>query len=137
MSETLEHTRLVGVIVNWIKVNHTAAPGLCLFCDSPTVLESEKPSPIEGFFPDVCAVTTPPAVTILGEAKTLPDLESARSYRQFMAFLRFLAVRPQPILLVATPWQASAAARNIVALAMRESRAKPVTVRFLTDQETL
>lgn len=135
MSETLAHTRLVGVIVTWAKTKYLSTPGMCFFCDSPTVLESEKPSPVEGFYPDICVMSTPPAVTMLGEAKTLPDLESARSYQQFLAFLRFLAARPKPTLVIATPWQATATARNIIARAKRESHAKAVPVHFLTDQD--
>ena len=137
MSETLAHTRLVGVIVNWVRVKYSITPGLCLFCDCPTILETEKPSPIEGFFPDVCALTTPPALTILGEAKTLPDLESSRSFQQVVAFLRFLRARPRPSLVIATPWQAMATARSIIALARRESRTKDVQVHFLTDQAAI
>jgi hypothetical protein len=134
MSETLAHTRLVGVIVNWVQAKYSTTPGFCLFCDCPTVLETEKPSPIEGFFPDVCALTTPSALTILGEAKTLPDLESSRSFQQLVAFLRFLAARPQPSLIIATPWQATATARNIIIHARLESRVKHVQLHFLTDQ---
>jgi hypothetical protein len=135
MSETLAHTRLVGVIVNWVKVEYPATPGLCLFCDCPPILETEKPSAIEGFFPDVCAISTPPAVTLIGEAKTVPDLESQRSYKQFVAFLRFLAARPKPTLVVATPWQAAATAKNLITLAQRESRTKAVQLRFLNDHD--
>ena len=136
MSETLAHTRLVGMIVKWVQAQYSATPGLCLFCDCPPVLETEKPSPIEGFFPDVCAVSTPPAFTLIGEAKTVPDLESQRSYKQFLAFLRFLAARPNSILVIATPWQATAAARNIITLAQRESRTEIVQLRFLNDWNT-
>ena len=136
MSETIAHTRLVAIIVCWVNITYSTTPGLCLFCDSPTVLDSEKPSPIEGFFPDICALSSPPTVTMIGEAKTLPDLESPRSYQQFVAFLRFLAARPAPAFVVATPWQASATARNIVAQAKRESNAKVVPVHFLTDEST-
>lgn len=135
MSETLAHTRLVGVIVRWLRVEYAAVPGLCLFCDCPPVLETEKPAPIEGFFPDVCALCTPPALTLIGEAKTTPDLESPRSYRQFMAFLRFLAARPKPTLVLATPWQATATAKNVIKQAQRESHTSTVTLRFLNDRE--
>jgi len=134
MSESIAHTRLVGVIVNWVKAKYSATPGLCLFCDCPPVLETEKPSPIEGFFPDVCAVTTPPALTLLGEAKTSTDLESPRSFNQLLAFFRFLAARPQPTLVIATPWQAIVTAKHIVVLARRESGVNGVQVRYLSDQ---
>jgi hypothetical protein len=126
----------VGVIVKWVKTQYPATPGLCLFCDCPPVLETEKPYPIEGLFPDVCAISTPAALTLIGEAKTVPDLESQRSYKQFLAFLRFLAARPKPILVVATPWQATASAKHIIRLAQRESRTKAVQLRFLNDRDT-
>lgn len=135
MSETLAHTRLVGVIVKWVQAQYSATPGLCLFCDCPPVLETEKPSPIEGFFPDVCAISTPPAFTLIGEAKTIPDLESQRSFNQFLAFLRFLGARPKATLVVATPWQASASAKHIITLAQRESHTKKVQLRFLNDRD--
>jgi hypothetical protein len=133
MSETIVHTRLVAVIVEWTRVQHSAMPGFSLFCDSPTVLVTEKPSAIEGFFPDVYATTTPCTFTLVGEAKTIPDLESARSFNQIVAFLHFLLSRPQPILVMATPWQASATAKNIVALAKREANAGAVQTHFLTE----
>ena len=135
MSETLAHTRLVGVIVRWVQAQYPATPGLCLFCDCPPVLDTEKPSPIEGFFPDVCAISTPPALTLIGEAKTARDLESQRSYKQFLAFLRFLSARPKPTLVVATPWQATTTAKRIITLAQRESRTKAVQLRFLNDRD--
>ena len=78
---------------------------------------------------------TPPALTLIGEAKTAPDLESQRSYKQFLAFLLFLAARPKPTLVVATPWQATATAKNIIKQAQRESRTKRVQLRFLSDRE--
>jgi hypothetical protein len=137
MSETIEHTRLVGIVFNWVSIKYSATPGFCLFCDCPTIYASEKPSPIEGFFPDICALCTPPKVTILGEAKTLPDLESPRSYQQFLAFLRFLAARPRPALIVATPWQATVTAKGIIAQAKRESQVQVVPVQFLTEESTL
>jgi len=135
VSETLTHTRLVGVILRWLRAEHAATPGLCVFCDCPPILETEKPAPIEGFFPDVCAMCTPPALTLIGEAKTVPDLESPRSYKQFLAFLRFLAARPKPTLIVATPWQATVTAKTVIKQAQRESRARKVQLRFLNDRE--
>ena len=137
MSETLAHTQLVGLVLRWIKSTHSETPGFCIFCDCPSILETEKPSAIEGFFPDICALSTPPAVTVLGEAKTLPDLESSRSYKQFLAFLRFLAARPEPHLVLATPWQAVKTAKCIIAQAKRETKSELVTIHFLTDQSSL
>jgi hypothetical protein len=134
MSETATHVRLVGLIVEWIKRQYGGTPGLCIFCDCPPVLETEKPWPIEGFFPDVSAATTPPALTLIGEAKTIQDLETPRSYHQLSAFLSFLSARPKPALIMATPWQAAATAKNLVARAVTETNATTVRLHFLTDQ---
>jgi hypothetical protein len=135
MSETATHVRLVGLIVEWIKTQYAGTPALCLFCDCPPILETEKPRPIEGFFPDVSAATTPPALTLIGEAKTIQDLETPRSYQQLSAFLRFLSARPEPALIMATQWQAAAAAKNVVARAVTETNAQAVRLHFLTDRE--
>jgi hypothetical protein len=134
MSETATHIRLVGLIVQWIKVHHADTPGLCIFCDCPPILETEKPASIDGFFPDVAAATTPAALTLIGEAKTIQDLETSRSYQQILAFLRFLSSRPQPTLVMATQWQATATAKNILARAASEANATAVRLHFLTDQ---
>lgn len=133
MSETINHTRLVAVILNWIGPRITAVSGVCLYCDCPPVRVTEKPTPIEGYFPDVCLITVPSVLTILGEAKTLRDLESARSFRQMVAFLRFLRVQPDPLFILATPWQAAATAKNIVRRAKKEADADSIPVEFLSD----
>ena len=136
MSETIDHTRLVGIIITWVKSEYSGIPGFCVFCDCPPVLETEKPSSIEGFYPDVCGAATPPAVTVLGEAKTLPDLESPRSYQQILAFFRFLAARPQPTFVIAVPWFAKTTAKHIINRAKQETHAEGVRVFCLTDQST-
>jgi hypothetical protein len=133
MSETIGHSRLVGVILKWVETRVHGISGVCVFCDCPSMLVTEKPSAIEGFFPDLCVVTAPALLTILGEAKTLPDLESPRSYRQLVAFLRFLAVRPGPQLVMATPWEALATAKSLVRRAQHEASANLVPVQFLSD----
>jgi hypothetical protein len=134
MSETATHVRLVGLIVEWITTQYAGRQGLCVFCDCPPILETEKPSPVDGFFPDVTAATTPPALTLIGEAKTIQDLETPRSYQQVTAFLRFLSARPEAALIMATQWQAAATAKNLVARAVTETNAKAVRLHFLTDR---
>lgn len=135
MGETLLHTRLVSIIVNWVARQHPTTPGFCLYCDNQTVLQTEKPPPIDGFYSDVYAVTTPPAITLLGEAKTIPDIDSERSFNQLVAFLRFLSVRPGPTLIMATPWQARPTAKNLVRLAKPRAGATDVPVVYLTETD--
>lgn len=133
MSETLQHTNFVAAIVRWVQATHPAPQGLCLYCDSPTVLPTEKPPCIEGFYPDVYVATTPPTITILGEAKTIPDIDSTRSFNQLCAFLRFLSVSPSPNFVFAIPWQAKATAKNMVLRASRALGPPDIPVTYLTE----
>jgi hypothetical protein len=133
MSETLQHTQLVSVILQWIHKKHRVTPGFLLYCDSPTILNTEKPPTVDGFYADVYAVTSPPSITVLGEAKTIPDIDSERTFRQICAFLSFLSVRPEPTFIFAIPWQARATAKNLVRLASKKVTRFSVTTVYLTE----
>ena len=133
MSETLTHTQLVGTLVGWARENIGNPPGLCVYCDSPTVLKTEKPPSIGGYFSDLYAITSPPSFTIVGEAKTIPDIDSGRTFNQILAFLRFLSSCPYPRLVLAMPWQAKATAKNIVRLARIQANAPDVPVVYLCN----
>ncbi|HEV7511425.1 MAG TPA: hypothetical protein VGO27_06980 [Candidatus Acidoferrum sp.] len=133
MSETLQHTQLVSVILRWIHNKHMLTPGFLLYCDSPTALNTEKPPNVDGFYADVYGVTSPPLITVLGEAKTIPDIDSERSFRQICAFLSFLSVRPDPTFVFAIPWQAKATAKNLVRLASKKVTAAGVATVYLTE----
>jgi len=136
VSETISHTRLVEAILNWVDSRLLNIPGVCLYCDCPPVRVTEKPPSIDTYYPDVSVATVPGILTIVGEAKTITDLETARSYRQLVAFLRFLRVQPGPQFVMATPWQAGVTAKNLVRLAKREADAISVPVTFLSDLST-
>ena len=70
-------------------------------------------------------------------AKTESDLETVHSQRQLLAFLSFLASQHHGILLLAVPWSASAAARNLIASLCRslDRGAPAVTVLDGVDGE--
>jgi len=132
MSETVDHVQLVLQIINLINSRYSHLEGLGLFCDCPAVLQTEKPSPIEGYFPDVFGSTSPQTITLIGEAKTLPDLESPRSFKQITAFLRFLKSRPNPNFIFAIPWRAKITATNIVSRIFEEQKINTVYVEYVT-----
>jgi hypothetical protein len=133
VSETIGHVRLVGVVLKWVDSQVSNIPGVCLYCDCPPLRVTEKPSSIDGFYPDVCVLTIPSVLTIIGEAKTLPDLESSRSFRQIVAFLEYLKVQSNPHFVLAVPWQASATARNILRVAKKEAFAEAVKLNVISD----
>ena len=86
---------------------------------------------IEGHRPDVLAEDTPASFTLIGEAKTADDLETSHSKMQFRAYLAYLKLRPNPHLVVATPWYVVNSARTLLAAAQREMDANLVKIAFL------
>ena len=130
MGESLTHTQLVQRIVSHLRVQFPNSC-LCVFRDLPETLRCEKPPLIAGYHPDIFAEDTPPTFTVIGEAKTAADLETEHSKLQFRAYLIYLKLRPQPRLVVATPWYAQNSARTLVAAAKRDVSAEIVAVEFV------
>lgn len=126
MSESKHHIDLVRVLVEWVNSTYSERAGFCLFCDCPAVVATEKPAPIFGHFPDVHAVTVPSGLTVVGEAKTVPDLETARSFDQLIAYLRYLKFSPEPTLALAVPWSYVRTAKSLIKQAQRITNADQV-----------
>jgi hypothetical protein len=100
------------LIAAWVREGYSNHQWLCLLCDLPET--TEKPELISGYRPDVLARDVPHTITVVGEAKTGYDVDNSHSEGQLQAFLRYLAVQPQPTLVIATPWHARAAAIRTV-----------------------
>ena len=105
--------------------------GVCVLYDLPQTPNGSKPPLIEGYRPDVLAENVPASFTLIGEAKTVKDLETPHSKNQFKAYLTYLRLRPNPHLVVATPWYAVNSARTFLAAAQRETDTNSVQVFFL------
>lgn len=132
MSESLVHLQLVGRIMSYVRDEYHAYQ-LAIFHDLPALLGAEKPPRIGGFLPDLYAVDAPPSITILGEAKTAEDLETEHSRKQLTAFLTFLQLQSNGILVVAVPWQARARAKNLVARLQRQLQCTSVRTIVITE----
>lgn len=114
MSESLQHLGLVRAILNYISGEHRKVSYLATLHDLPGAIRGEKPPRISGFAPDVYAADAPLTVTIIGEAKTVRDLETGHSRSQIRAFIEFLKHKERGVFVLAVPWQAVPRARGIV-----------------------
>jgi hypothetical protein len=132
MAESEEHTRLVKLLIDCITRRHGAHPGLCIYSDRSECRRDEKPRPVEGFVPDVLAVTTPTSFTIIGEAKTHIDLATPRSHAQIRTFLRFLEYSASPLFMLAVPVSAHAFAFGMMQNLKRQAAADRVPTEILT-----
>jgi len=71
--------------------------------DSVRPLRGERPPKVAGFIPDVYASNVPTTMMLIGEAKTAADLETKHSRAQIAAFLKYLALTPGGLFVLAVP----------------------------------
>lgn len=124
MAISRQHERLVGHIIRWIERAYSSRGDLCIYADHIDWPSNHRPAAIGGFVPDVYAVGMTEALTIIGEAETSKGIEKAHTRNQIAAFIDFLVFEVNPVLVVAVPWDAVPAARNLVRNVLR-SRGYP------------
>lgn len=133
LAESLTHTTLVQLIVNYIRREHERITALGIIDDLPDLLHAEKPSRVGGFVPDIYAFDAPLTTVIIGEAKTAADLETDHSKRQLSAFLTHLSHQENGVFILAVPWQAKRRAQAIIEILRTETGATSVQTVTLDD----
>ncbi len=96
MPESHVHATLVSLLLRFLDERHGHNLGLCVYRDTATADREDKPRRINGYVPDILALTVPASFTIIGEAKLHRDLDTPHSRSQLRAFLRFLRYTPDP-----------------------------------------
>jgi hypothetical protein len=111
--ESRDHLELVQTIVSYVTSAWKTCAAMAILTDLPARPAASRPPRIAGYVPDVYAADVPTTQVIIGEAKTLDDLETEHARRQLWAFLEFLEQQKCGTLIVAVPWQARATAHNM------------------------
>ena len=132
MSDSAQHLDLVHSILSFIGENFPPAK-FAVLCDLPG--SPNKPPRIHGFVPDVFTQDAPRTAVVIGEAKTVADLQTSHSRLQIEAFLRFLAVQDNPTFVLAVPWPAAVMARQIVQTYLVTLEVKHVRVVICDGQQ--
>ncbi|SRR6266702_2626572 len=132
MPESQLHAGLVQLLTDCIAVRHARNSGICVFADTSTARRGEKPRPVNGFVPDVLAITVPQSFTIIGEAKSYADLDTVHSRFQVRAFLDFLKYSPDPRFMLAVPASAHASAFSLLRTLKHQVGADRVPTEIIT-----
>ena len=90
MTESAQHVEMVTLILDWLDSNH---PHLDLCVDSKAKVGCSQPPLIGGYRPDVLARIPIDSKILIGEAKTLYDVDTLHSYKQISSFLGYLNTR--------------------------------------------
>jgi len=135
VSESLGHAELVTGIVTWMRTAFAVHErSMYLLSDVREATQGNKPWPIDGFVPDVCAGTVPATFAALGEAKWFGDLETRRTANQVRAFLTFLKTQPDPHFVVGVPPQLVGTARRLISCAAATTGAHCVRLYVVTNR---
>lgn len=132
MAESEEHRALVGLLRRTVCQRFEAYEGLCVYWDDSDTPHGSRPRAIDGFVPDLLAVSVPPLFTVLGEAKSTRDLRTRRSHAQLRCFLRYLANSPAPKLILAVPPATAAYAQHLLRAMKAQEGAGLVGTEILT-----
>ncbi|MBB2708442.1 hypothetical protein N2597_22435 (plasmid) [Rhizobium sophoriradicis] len=115
MGETAVHAGLVEALVAYAATELGGLVNLSIRNDAVRPLRGERPPRINGYVPDVFATDVPTTATLIGEAKTRADLETAHTQDQIHAFLDYLSQTPNGIFVLSVPLSAAATGRRLIA----------------------
>jgi hypothetical protein len=113
LGETEVHLALVRTLVRYATWRLREFRATAVFADLPSVSRRDKPPRIGGFVPDVYASDVPTTFSLLGEAKSLEDLETTHTALQLAAFCRHARFCNGAVV-VAVPTVAVATARALL-----------------------
>ena len=129
MPESPLHASLVELLVQYAIWEFGDFADIAIREDTLHPLRREKPPRIGGHIPDVLVTDVPTTRTLIGEAKTLPDLETEHTRKQISAFVGYLAMTRSGIFVLSVPPQGRPVARRM--LAQASQRAKGANPRMV------
>lgn len=131
MGESVAHANLRTALVSWIENNFGRDICACVLVDAPDTRPGNFPPNIEGYVPDMYLRIPINQQLIIGEAKSAGDLETRHSREQLAAYLRYLALYPNSIFIIAVPWFVVNQAKSLIWSIQKRNNASNVNLVFL------
>ena len=114
MAESATHANLVESMRQWVIDNCFDEDSGFVLVDNPEGTRFTKPPNTYGFVPDLFARRKSEGGIIIGEAKTVRDLENPHTRAQLTAFLKRCSEEMNSMLVLAVPWHMERFAKNLV-----------------------
>ncbi len=129
MPESQEHSNLVATLHNYIADRFCGSRGERVLTDSVGKESRTRPPPIEGYVPDAYIMLNEQGRVVIGEAKSMRDLENSHTEAQVTAFLRRCGMAEGSAFILAVPWPIERLARTVLTnLRVREGLPQVETV---------
>jgi hypothetical protein len=131
MGESNNHIQLVEAMVYWIAGTYLNGDKGYLLIDHPDAAVCSKPPKINGYVPDVFTASAPHSRKIVGEAKTIRDIERPHSVEQIKAFLRYCSIHEDAVFVFAAPWSMSRYAKALLKRLQQQTRSQMVKIMVI------
>ena len=114
MPESEEHSNLVAILHSYIADRFCEGQRERVFTDSVSSESRTRPPSIEGYVPDAYVMLNQQGRIVIGEAKSMRDLENSHTESQVTAFLRRCGMVEGSALILAVPWPIERLARALL-----------------------
>ena len=114
MPESEEHSRLVAILRCYIAETFCNGKAEHIYTDSTRSESLDLPPSIAGFIPDAYVSPNLQGGIVIGEAKSIRDLENSHTEGQVIAFLRRCRLVNGSVFILAVPWPIERLARTFL-----------------------
>ena len=105
---------MVAILHNYIADRFCGGRGERVITDSISNESITRPPPIEGYVPDAYVMLNEQGRVVIGEAKSMRDLENSHTEAQVTAFLRRCGMEEGSAFILAVPWPIERLARALL-----------------------
>jgi len=126
VSESASHRRLVRDLVSWLATRYCDGDDGLILVDGSEDGRKEPPPLIGGYRSDAYIIKSDTQPLVIGEAKTVGDLERQHSLKQFGAYLEYCALHQGATLVLAVPWTIVPSGREALSTLKRIHKAGDV-----------
>ena len=95
---------MVAIIHSYIAERFCGGRGELVLTDSADIESPYRPPTIEGYVPDAYVMLNEQGRVVIGEAKSMRDLENPHTTAQVRAFLRRCGLAEGSTFIMAVPW---------------------------------
>ncbi len=112
---------MIAILHSYIADRFCEGRGERVFTDSVSNESRTRPPSIEGYVPDAYVMLNEQGRVVIGEAKSMGDLENSHTEAQVTAFLRRCGMAEDSVFMLAVPWPVERLARALITnLSVRE-----------------
>jgi len=131
MAESASHIRLVSAIVRWLTYGPLSVEEGLILIDCPEQASHSKPRQLGRYIPDVHVPAFGGRGPIIGEAKTVRDLERGHTSDQLAAFLKWCGQNDDSLFIIAVPWHMARLAEAVLRRIQLSTGTEHVRTRVL------